>query len=953
VSDTTQHPIAGLCDWDVRPALSVKGKTEPVVVYRPLGIRERTRLHEPPADLPLVGRTVELEAARAAIGRTVAGRSQILGLTAEAGMGKSRLGAAIMRIAREQGLAVFGGAAESHATSTSYLAWQAIWRGLLDIDHVPHDRRLEHLAAALRAIEPRLEQRLPLLGPLLALTIPDTPQTAPLDARQRTELLRSLLLQYVRARARVEPLMLVLEDCHWLDELSRDLLVFLARAVSDLPVLFLVLYRPLEGESAVLEQMLRLPQATILRLEAFTPDEARALINLKLEQHFGSASALPEVLLERITATAQGNPFYIEELINLARDRGMQLEDTSELSTLELPGSLHSLILSRIDQLAEAEQTTIKVASVIGRLFRASWIWGGYPAAGTPEDVTTYLERLSRLDLTPLDRTDPEREYLFKHITTQEVAYESLTYGLRATLHERIAAYVETHYAHEPEPYVDVLAFHYGRSRNTAKQRVYFRQAGDRARSAYANQAAIEWYQRLIPLLQPLEQAEVLRLLGEVQQLIGKWEEAKTAYEQALEIAESQGDRISTAAAQRQIGSLMIFAVSPQIALEWLHKARFNLEANSDDLLLSETLEYLTFAYKELGNHDQALEYARRHLELATRLGNSIRASQAHYQIGLVYAHQGELDKAQLELEEALDLAERISHQRGVVLAGNDLAGVLWQQGEYSAALQRLLATLTTAAEIGYLQQLGTLIGNAGLIYTMYGELERAQQCFVQGLQVALDLGDRGNCLFQAGNLAYVLANQGQTAVAERLFDIAIAQGRAQQIPWSLCSDLHYLARLLVEQDQIGRAVEHNNEALSLATQIQRSDIELRAQVLAVTLQYRTDVLNQQQATKAMRELLIRWKESDEQALIYFSLWRLDPTDEEARLTAARLYQEVYTATSQAECRDYVRELTGVTLPVPLPLPPIPERLLATPVDLPRLLQRIEVELGQVLDTAS
>ena len=204
------------------------------------------------------------------------------------------------------------------------------------------------------------------------------------------------------------------------------------------------------------------------------------------------------MLVEQVTTKAQGNPFYIEELINFMHDRGLNPHDPAAFQMLELPDSLYSLVMSRIDQLREDEKTTLKVASVIGRLFKARWLWESYPQLGAPELVKGYLKTLSSLDLTPLDRPEPELEYFFKHNITQAVAYDSLAFATREQLHEGVGQFIERAYADRLSQYVDILAHHYGHSRNVAKQRHYFRQAGDAAKAAYANEAAIDYYQRFI-----------------------------------------------------------------------------------------------------------------------------------------------------------------------------------------------------------------------------------------------------------------------------------------------------------------------------------------------------------------------------------------------------------------------------------------------------------------------
>src|SRR5262249_1055918 len=149
-------------------------------------------------------------------------------------------------------------------------------------------------------------------------------------------------------------------------------------------------------------------------------------VQSKLDHVYGPGVALQPELAEQVSARAQGNPFYIEELLNYLHDRGIDPQQPDALGQIDLPASLYSLILSGIDQLSETQKPLLKVASVIGRLFRAAMLWGVYNQFGNQERVRRDLDILSNLELTPLDTPDPELAYLFKHILTQEVAYETL-----------------------------------------------------------------------------------------------------------------------------------------------------------------------------------------------------------------------------------------------------------------------------------------------------------------------------------------------------------------------------------------------------------------------------------------------------------------------------------------------------------------------------------------------
>jgi tetratricopeptide (TPR) repeat protein len=948
VSGFTQQRVAESFTWEGATSLSVKGKAEPVQVYTLGSVNEQeaVRLQERVYRLALVGREAELRVAGDVIERALAGHGQILGITAEAGMGKSRLNAEIIRLAAQHGFVGYGGAGQSYGTTSSYLVWQALWRGFFGINSSwsPETQR-SHLEHELEVVDPHLIQRMPLLQVLLNLPIPDNELTRSLDPQQRAELLRSLVLQCLRERAREVPTLLVLEDAHWMDPLSLELLEFAGRNIQDLPVLLIVLYRPLEGDCPEIVRIARFSHATEIRLTELTPEEAHQLITARLEQQWDEAGGLPETLVQRVMTKAQGNPFYIEEMINYIHDRGINPQDMAALGALDLPDSLHNLIMSRIDTLGHDEKTTLKVASVIGRLFKADWLWGSYPEVGTSELVRQHLATLSRLDLTPLDKPDPELEYLFKHITTQEVAYESLTFGLRSTLHEKVGLFVERSYAGSLAQHVDVLAYHYGRSHNTGKQRVYFRQAGDAAKAAFANQTAIDYYQRLLPLLSEKEQCDVLLELGEVWKLMGKWSEAEEIFQNVLALATQTEERRAQALAEAELGQLFCETQSYRDALPWLERARVALNQLGDMQATSRVLSYLSNAYALQGEYEQARACSAEQLRLAMEAGDPAGLGNAYYREAMVYAHQGNFELALECFQEALDKAGKAGARLITVLANGDMAYVYWQQGAFGRALASLFAGLRVAAEIGSLQMTGFLIQNAGEIYRLQGDFPRALACYARALQVATELGDMHTVLTSLGNAAIVFGEQGRYAEAEKLFSRAIDLGRELNTAFVLCEFAYRKADLLTRQDRYAEAEPVNREALEIATQVENGEVQFGARLLSLRLHAALGIVDAPTAVTQLLSLVDEGTGARQQADVQFTIWKVSPAYKEAHTEASRLYRDLYMLTPNVEYRQRYAALTGELLPEPPPLPALPGALMGVPVDLATLLDRTVVSL--------
>src|SRR6266536_1627291 len=773
VRDSTVH--------DRLEPISVKGKAGRIDVWAVRAVREwqRGRPPEPATPQPLVGRDAEVARIRALVARTLADEGRVVGLTGEAGIGKSRLGAEVVRMAEGLGFAVSVGACRSHGTTTSYLVWRSIWRDLLELDAaLPIAEQRVRLVDRIARRDGGSGQRAPLLGPVVNLPMPDSELTAPLDPQTRDELLRSLLLECLRDRAAAAPLLLVLDDCHWIDPASHALLEFLGRHVAGQPALILASARRAVGDPSPLASLSRLPHFTELRLAELASVDAEHLVGLRLRQRYGADTVGAPDVVHRITDRGEGNPFYLEELVSYLHTRGIDPRDPRALAALELPDGLQRLVMARVDQLSEGEKATIKVASVIGRRCRARWISETYPAAGPPEEVAHHLERLDEVDLMPRRTATPEPEYQFKHAITQEAAYQSLTFQMREALHERVGLLIERTYPDRLAQYVDVLAHHYGRTRRVDKQRRWFRAAGDAAKATFANEAAVDYYERLLPLLPEDQTGEVLVELGAVWHLTGRWTAAEEAYRRAMQVASRAGRREVLAASQRDLGDLYMYTQSYAEAVSWLTRAADEFERLGDRQGLSTTLDRITFALYEQGAYEEALAAAGRHLEIATEASDLAGMSIALNYTGLVRMNTGQTGAALGLLQQALDAATKAGDRRGLVYAAGNLGLMHLRYGDHMRAVECCHQALLVAEEMGNRQIAGVYTGNLGEVYRDQCDYVRATKCFVHALRIAVELGDWTNVADQVANVAAMATAQGHDPEAERLFSQAIALAR-------------------------------------------------------------------------------------------------------------------------------------------------------------------------------
>ena len=914
--------------------VAVKGRSGWVDVWAVRDVRERVERPSPLAAPPLVGRQAELAAIRALVEGAAARRGAVLGISGEPGIGKSRLAAEAVGLARRRGLSTYSGACRSLGPEFSYLVWRPIWCDLLGVDP---SSSLEQQQAALVS---RFGARAPLFAPVLNLPLPDSELTSPLDPPTRAELLHSLLLDVLRERATSAPVVLLLEDCHWIDPPSRTLLESLARNLVDRPVLFVLTARPTDAEPHPLEALARLPHFTGITLRELPTDDAMELARQRVRQLSGPGRDLPADTVSQVVERSGGNPFYLEELLSLIHARGPSLA-----GALDLPDSVHRVVMARVDRLSEGEKAVVKVASVMRR-FRPEWISRCYPPAGPPDEVARHLRRLDDLGLTRLQTTPQDPEYAFRHAITQEATYQSLTRRFQKLLHERVAEYIEANYAERLAQFIDTLAYHYGRTDRRDKQRTWFRASADAARAAFANGAAVAYYQRLLPLLPEPEAGRALVDLGTVWQHTGRWGEAQGAYLRALGIARDADDRSLLAAGARELGDLFTYTQSYAEAIKWLTLAADEFERLDDQQGLSRALDRLAWALWQQGSYPEAAAVSERHLAIATGVGDLAGMSVALNHLGLVRGHTGDSAGGVDLLQRSLHAATEAGDRRGVIHAANNLGMLYAARGDHVQALACVERALTVAQEIGYRQMAAVIIGNIGELYLERGRYEQATTCFAHALRIAVELGDWTSVANRVASLGATAAALGDLRSAEHRFTRAIRLARTLNAPHFLCEWLHALAQLLLSAGRPGEAEPLNDEALTVAVHHGERDIELRARLLSLRLRVALHNMPSGDAARELRVLEHAWTDTPERAAILEALVEFCPAQAGTRAAAAALYRELHERAPNVEYRRAFERLTGTTLPPAPPLPPVPGAATIGSVDVDALLQQVETLAG-------
>ncbi len=880
----TYRGARGRLAFELLPPVRVKGKIGLIRIYRPAG--EVAREGEMETGGVLVGRRAEVARLVACLDDLRAGHSHILLIEGDAGIGKSRLVEELTRLMRERGIAGLQGAGRSIEQQTPYRAWRDVFVSYFDLEEArqPEERR-QRVQAHVRDVALNLEERIPLLNDMLNLGFPENDLTASLDTHLRHESLVSLLLALLRAWAAEGSLVLVMEDAQWLDSLSWDLTLQVARAltVAQEPLLLVVVMRPLEGEVARFEPQVLAGMEEVegLSLESMSQEETLMLAAARLGL---SDDGLPEPVAELVRTRAGGNPFFAQELVYALRDNDLITIETDAGSTRclvsgdldraaqTLPDTIQGIVLSRIDQLPPEEQLTLKVAAVIGRTFAYTAL---HETLGEHMEVSHrllrgYLDDLTHLDLTPLEAPEPELTYLFKHIITQEVAYETLLFAQRRQLHRTVAEWYERTFGDGADldaragldsplaRYYPLLVYHWHQADDHDRERHYAGLAGKWAAAQYANVEAAGYLSRALELTPESDLESRYGLLAAreaVNDLRGEREAQAQDLVTLVLLAEGMKDErrdievalrlanymevtsdysaalIAVRRAIEQAARTEGLADDTQGYIVWgkvlwrrgdyeaanapLERALALARSADDRRSQAQGLYYLGDVYLYQGNYQAAQEHYRQALEIHRANGDRPGEADSLSNLGVIRGELGDLPEARDYFEQALSIHQTIGDRRGETMALSNLGVVYYDLGDYKAARDYHQRAFDLRLTIDDRWGEATSLVNLGLVYHGLGDDEAARQHCQRALVIQREIGDRRGEGYSLTYLGHALVGLGELEAAAEAYSKAKRLRRELGQQGLAIDDVAGLARVAMAQGNLEQALERVEEILA------------------------------------------------------------------------------------------------------------------------------------------
>lgn len=774
ISANTHRLIAPLFEFESLGGIEVKGRAEPVQAYRvlrpkaePGRLRGIEGLHS-----PMVGREKEFELLRARIEDLLSGQGHIASVMGEAGLGKSRLIAELRE--RFLGLASAEGDAPaplwlegrslSYQANTPFAPFASLLKGYFGLsEDAPEPDNYRQLSSRL---ETDLPGQSPEIAPFLAALLGIAPQGVDaerityLEPPQLREMIFGACVSFFQGLAASRPVVLVFDDLHWADPSTLELLERLLPLADSSMLMLVGVFRPRRQEpswrfheTAARDFGHRYSQVL---LEPLDESQSRQLVANLLH-----VEDLPERVRRLIMTKAEGNPFYVEEVIRSLLDARLVVRDnahwraTREIENISLPDTLAGVITARLDRLDEGSKRTAQTASVIGREFPYDSL---REVSDLPQTLESALPDLVRRELVREKSRLPRRVYLFKHVLTQETAYNSLLLSKRRELHRRVAECLEKS---EPDR-VNDIARHFLEAQELVRALPYLVAAGERAAKAYSTQEAIGYFRQALKVLESVDGLALARRayegLGGALGLSGDVPGALETYQRMLTLARQRDDGPMQVSALNKVAyvTAMMMGQFPDAAgaleeaeqlarehddpagLYEHHLTRCMMctaqaEFDQVESTMSEAAEIgqrtQVRAYEVTGlAHVASSQVFMTHFEDAWRTGQeALRAAREtgdrfHEADVLadtlppIHLRNGDVEAARREAEEGVDIARRIGAPMPQVYGLWGLGDLARQQGESETALRHLQGSLEAGRPLeGFMpfmtvQPLGALV---------------------------------------------------------------------------------------------------------------------------------------------------------------------------------------------------------------------------------------------------
>ncbi|MDX1942467.1 MAG: tetratricopeptide repeat protein [Saprospiraceae bacterium] len=828
------------------------------------------------------------------------------------------------------------------------------------------ERRLEDLLTRLQSVTnfpeaefiiKELTRTQSVLGAQLGIFYPDSIWEQ-LDAKGRYQNTIQAILTLIIAESLLQPIVLQLEDAHWLDDNSREVLQEVSRYLNRYPILLLVTSRLRDdGTQPIVFEQDTLGYNAIPKLEInlniLEPDAVRRFAEVYLK------GPISEEFFELLLRSTNSNPFYLEQILEYFSESNLLTFSnnvwTIKDKNIRLSGSINAILTARIDRLSHLVKETVKAAAVIGREFEIPVLSEVMKeqeefAKRNGNAGTLLREQIKTAEHGQIWHAMNELRYIFRHSLLREAVYSMQLRTRLKQLHKLIAEAIERLYSDRLEERYFDLAFHYEQAAVLDKTCEYLRKAADYARRNYQNQLALDYYEKLLKKLGNNDdferQIRTYLQKGKVLELIGQWDECEQAYSKALRMAKKTRDALLLGQCNNNLGRLLVLkgdylnaTTHLQAAVQLfesiedsggiakvygnignLHfrqgdynKAKsyfiqsINISQEAGEVPNSQIVAHLGLTYMNQGNYDEAIRCQQVQLELAQRSNDKQGVADLYTKIGIVFFEKGDYDKALENYQKGLELSEELGNKQLTSIAIGGIGSVYERKGDYAQAMEHFEKDLELCKEIGDKQGIAIALGLIGELLSFKGDFYKAIDYLQKDLMICEELGYQKGLAKAVNTLAdvffYLKQYQRSLQYYNRAIEVTLKIGNKLVQGFSLTEK----GTVLIEMGALDELEKVTADALKIAQELDNPDLQFEAEMLAAKHQRLQGNLTT--AEKQLNKLLLGPLHFAQEAAIYAELVKIKPENTALRTKAIELYKGLYEATPRFSFKKQIESL--------------------------------------------
>jgi len=791
VTQETYQRADHFFDFKSLKPIYVKGKNQPIQAYKVIRQKEKPSIEHETGGLkaPLIGRDKEFALCTQVLKQLVAGKGGTMLITGEAGLGKSRIAKEFRDYVNSHDVTWLEGRCASLSRSINYWVFADALKNYFGIKNRDDIVRIRRKIKKKKSMENVEASVIPTISFLLSSESKTESGSDDLPDFEKKLRLFTVIRDVLAAESQIRPLILVLEDLHWADEHSIELLFFLMDELAQHRVTFVCIYRPPIAGEADTRAIQKLEEHylesssdssekyTRIVLEPLSSDDSRMLLDSLLV-----AEELPIEIKELVLGKSSGNPLYLEEITKSIIDDGAieqcdgKWRAVKELEDIAVPSTIQGVIMSRIDRLEEKPKHVLQCASVIGsssqydllsylvnegmppailhlpgnsgrtdqvESFEELWRYGdtdrirGMQAEtgniqNNSSDLDEHLEKLEKMGFVSREESG---EITFRHLLIQDVAYSTILIRRRKELHEMICRYIEEVHSDRLDEFYEILAYHYIKSNNTEASLSYLIKAGDKNRNSYTGSAesALRYFHRGLNILEDssLKDDDRMTYKHSIHNGIGEAYKDLGKYEMALSSFET------------------VFSIA---------------EHTRDRNMKAEALRQIANSKTQLGKWEAALENYKQSLAIG---GDYTQMGLVYICIGDGYFRKGELNEAMEHFQEALKIGQKSGDLRVIGDASNGLGTLASIRHDFDEAIRDYQVSLNSYNKLGESHYVAQTYLNLGVTHFKKDEIDIADSYYEESLKISERCG-------YSRLTAYIYLNRAEVYIGQLKLDKAI-----------------------------------------------------------------------------------------------------------------------------------------------------------------------------------